>query len=130
MEKDKPDGTERERCSFCGRLPSKSQRLFTGTQASICETCVAACSDMMVAESEEEKSAAPPPPLPLPKPTEIKAFLDHYIVGQDLAKRTVAVAVYNHYKRINLNSSDDGVELDKSNILLIGPTGTGKPQPT
>lgn len=126
MEKDKFDGTERERCSFCGRLPSKNQRLFTGTQASICETCVAACSDMMVAESEEEKNASPPPPLPLPKPTEIKAFLDHYIVGQDLAKRTVAVAVYNHYKRINLKSSDDGVELDKSNILLIGPTGTGK----
>ncbi len=126
MEKDTKDGTERERCSFCGRLPSKNQRLFTGTQASICETCVAACSDMMASESEEEKETTPPPTLPLPKPTEIKAFLDQYIVGQEHAKRTVAVAVYNHYKRVNLASSDDGVELEKSNILLIGPTGTGK----
>jgi ATP-dependent Clp protease ATP-binding subunit ClpX len=117
----RPSG--QDRCSFCGRYPARTQRLFTGAQASICETCVSACADMMV-EATEEKST--PPPVPLPKPTEIKAFLDHYIIGQEEAKKTVAVAVYNHYKRVNLRSSDDGVELDKSNILLIGPTGTGK----
>jgi ATP-dependent Clp protease ATP-binding subunit ClpX len=78
----------------------------------------------MMVETEERKQ--PPPPVPLPKPTEIKAFLDHFIIGQDEAKKTVSVAVYNHYKRINLSHTDDDVELDKSNILLIGPTGTGK----
>ena len=121
-----PDESNRkngERCSFCGRMPAKNHRLFTGTQASICENCVSACSDMM-AETEERKS--PPPQVPLPKPTEIKAFLDQFIIGQEEAKKTVSVAVYNHYKRINLSSTDGDVELDKSNILLIGPTGTGK----
>jgi ATP-dependent Clp protease ATP-binding subunit ClpX len=112
-----------ERCSFCGRVPAVQQRLFTGTQASICEACVAACADMMT-ESDERKKL--PPPVPLPKPTEIKSFLDHYIIGQEQAKKTVAVAVYNHYKRINVSRSEDDVELDKSNILLLGPTGTGK----
>jgi ATP-dependent Clp protease ATP-binding subunit ClpX len=123
MSDDDKRTSRQDRCSFCGRYPAKTQRLFTGAQASICETCVSACSDMMT-EATEERST--PPPVPLPKPTEIKAFLDHYIIGQEEAKKTVAVAVYNHYKRVNLRSSDDGVELDKSNILLVGPTGTGK----
>ena len=115
--------TETDRCSFCGRVPARKERLFTGTHASICETCIAACSEMM-SETEDRRKA--PPPVPLPKPTEIKAFLDHYIIGQDEAKKAVSVAVYNHYKRINAASSEDDVELDKSNILLLGPTGTGK----
>jgi len=114
-----------EKCSFCGRTPATNQRLFSGSSAAICEQCVHVCSEML-AEGSEEKAKAPAPPVPLPKPTEIKSFLDHYIIGQEEAKRTVAVAVYNHYKRINLGTGDDGVELDKSNILLIGPTGTGK----
>jgi ATP-dependent Clp protease ATP-binding subunit ClpX len=74
-------------------VPARNQRLFTGTQASICETCISACSDMM-SETEDRKKT--PPPVPLPKPTEIRAFLDHYIIGQDEAKKTVSVAVYNH----------------------------------
>ena len=114
---------EHDRCSFCGRVPARNQRLFTGTQASICEACIAACSDMM-SETEDRKKV--PPPVPLPKPTEIKAFLDHYIIGQEEAKKTVSVAVYNHYKRINAAATESDVELDKSNILLLGPTGTGK----
>jgi ATP-dependent Clp protease ATP-binding subunit ClpX len=114
-----------ERCSFCGRHPAKNQRVFSGAQAVICEACVAACADLM-ADAVEEKPSASPPPVPLPKPTEIKAFLDQYVIGQEPAKKTVAVAVYNHYKRVNLSRTDDDVELDKSNILLLGPTGTGK----
>ncbi len=114
---------ENDRCSFCGRVPARKERLFTGTHASICETCIAACSEMM-AETEDRRKA--PPPVPLPKPTEIKAFLDHYIIGQVEAKKAVSVAVYNHYKRINAVSSEDDVDLDKSNVLLLGPTGTGK----
>ena len=114
-----------ERCSFCGRTPATHQRLFSGTSAAICEQCVHVCADMLT-DTTEDKSKDPAPQVPLPKPTEINSFLDHYIIGQEHAKKTVSVAVYNHYKRVNFSRTDDGVELDKSNILLIGPTGTGK----
>jgi ATP-dependent Clp protease ATP-binding subunit ClpX len=121
---DEPTRKGPERCSFCGRTPAVHHRVFTGTHASICEQCVTTCADMLAETGDEKKQV--PPPVPLPKPTEIAAFLDGYIIGQKDAKKTVAVAVYNHYKRINTARADDGVELDKSNILLIGPTGTGK----
>jgi len=124
MSMDESTRLKPERCSFCGRAPAVHHRIFTGTSASICEQCVTNCAEMLAETGEEKKKV--PPPVELPKPTEIAAFLDHYIIGQEDAKKTVAVAVYNHYKRINLARSDDGVELDKSNILLIGPTGTGK----
>jgi ATP-dependent Clp protease ATP-binding subunit ClpX len=125
MSSDDSSRPKTERCSFCGRAPATHQRLFSGNNASICEQCVTVCADMLV-EPAEEKRKSPPTPVPLPKPTEINAFLNHYIIGQERAKKTVSVAVYNHYKRINTGHSDDGVELDKSNILLLGPTGTGK----
>jgi ATP-dependent Clp protease ATP-binding subunit ClpX len=112
-----------ERCSLCGRVPAVHHRVFTGTSGAICETCVQTCVEML-SESRDE-ARKPASPVPLPKPTEIAAFLDHYIIGQEEAKKTVSVAVYNHYKRIN-TQGDDGVDLDKSNILLVGPTGTGK----
>lgn len=109
------------RCSFCGRLGSGGLKVISGPQASICSDCIKVCSDLM---SQKSWSG---PKLDVLAPKEIKAFLDEYVIGQEKAKRTLAVAVYNHYKRIlNVNAVDSSVELEKSNILLAGPTGTGK----
>lgn len=107
------------RCSFCGK-PETQARLIAGPGVCICSDCVQACSDLL---QEEEVTDLLPDHLPTPK--EMKAYMDNYIVGQDNAKIALAVAVYNHYKRIYL-SHDTDVELQKSNILLIGPTGSGK----
>ncbi len=126
------DGTtgSHHRCNFCGKSASKVKRLFAGYEAFICNDCVALCHDILISSPvyEEEEEA-----IALPKPSEIKAFLDQYVIGQELTKKNVAVAVYNHYKRINTlaerkkdKKSSDEIELEKSNILLIGPTGTGK----
>ncbi len=118
------------RCNFCGKPASKVKRLFAGYEAFICNECVNLCHDILettpdVGDADET--------FEVPKPIEIKAFLDKFVIGQEFAKRNVAVAVYNHYKRINDMASgsqqrkkDSEVELEKSNILLIGPTGTGK----
>ena len=106
-------------CSFCGRSESQV-RLIAGPDVYICSECVQACSDLLRENSEQTGGLDH-----LPTPMEIKAYMDGYIVGQDDAKITLAVAVYNHYKRIFL-ASDSDVELQKSNILLIGPTGSGK----
>jgi len=119
------------RCSFCSKPAGQVRRLFSGYESYICDECVELCNDLLRSAPE---TSAPESITAPPTPAEIKGYLDQYVIGQDQAKRTVAVAVYNHYKRINsqLESrmdgqvSDDEVELEKSNILLLGPTGTGK----
>ena len=121
----------RERCSFCGRSREKIKKLFSGPGGVyICDLCVRLCGQILVKEEEEatrdRTRAKPLPPRELFKPAQIARELDQYIVGQERAKRQLAVAVYNHYKRIwsGVNASD--VELEKANILLVGPTGSGK----
>ena len=111
------------RCSFCGRGQDEVARLVSGPSVYICSECVKLCNDILEGELEREQPAASGA---LPKPAEIKRMLDEYVVGQNRAKKTLAVAVYNHYKRIYQQSPTGDVELEKSNILLIGPTGTGK----
>ena len=113
------------RCSFCGTPEHQAGRLIAGPGVYICSDCVAACTDLLRDEIEMEESTALRTPEKLPTPMEIKAFMDHYIVGQEEAKIALSVAVYNHYKRIYFGGNSD-VELQKSNILLIGPTGSGK----
>jgi ATP-dependent Clp protease ATP-binding subunit ClpX len=98
-------------------------KIITGPSVHICNECVKLCNDVL---SEDKKQTLPWETGNLPKPLEIKDFLDEYVIGQDRAKKILSVAVYNHYKRIRSNVNLDGVELDKSNILLVGPTGTGK----
>ncbi len=111
------------RCSFCGRGQDEVARLVSGPSVYICSECVKLCNDILEGELEREQPATSGQ---LPKPTEIKRILDDYVVGQNKAKKTLAVAVYNHYKRIYSPPPPGEVELEKSNILLIGPTGTGK----
>ena len=113
------------RCSFCGKRENQAARLIAGPGVYICSDCVAACSDLLRDEIEMEETGGLRVPDKLPTPMEIKSFMDHYIIGQDEAKVALAVAVYNHYKRIYFGAECD-VELQKSNILLIGPTGSGK----
>ncbi len=116
---------EKERhCSFCGKKESEVRQLIASPEGTfICENCVEICKTML--DEALEKDGAENAAVPLKKPAELKEELDKYIVGQDKAKRVLSVAVYNHYKRI-LNAGKDDVELQKSNILLIGPTGSGK----
>ena len=111
------------RCSFCGRRENQAPRLIAGPGVYICADCVDACKDLLRDEYELEEGIAAPEHLPTPM--EIKSFMDQYIIGQDEAKIALSVAVYNHYKRIYFGGESD-VELQKSNILLIGPTGSGK----
>ena len=113
------------RCSFCGRRENQAGRLIAGPGVYICNECVQACSELLRDEITYDEDGNFRAPETLPTPMEIKAFMDHYIVGQDDAKVALSVAVYNHYKRIFYGSNSD-VELQKSNILLIGPTGCGK----
>ncbi len=111
-------------CSFCGKTQSDVAKLIAGPGVYICNECVALCNDIIAEEidREEPKSSS----TPLPKPSDIKKTLDEYVIGQDLAKKVLSVAVYNHYKRIDYRGTKDDVEIAKSNILLIGPTGCGK----
>ena len=113
------------RCSFCGKRENQASRLIAGPGVYICSDCVAACSELLRDEYDLEPAGAPQAPDRLPTPMEMKTFMDRYIIGQDDAKVALSVAVYNHYKRIYFGSDSD-VELQKSNILLIGPTGSGK----
>jgi ATP-dependent Clp protease ATP-binding subunit ClpX len=110
-------------CSFCGKNQDDVRKLIAGPTVYICDECIELCNDIIAEEWEEEKSRSFGD---LPKPAEIKAILDQYVIGQERAKKSLAVAVHNHYKRVNARMSFDDVELTKSNILLIGPTGCGK----
>ena len=113
------------RCSFCGKRESQVDRLIAGPGVFICSECVKSCSELLREEMQYDARGKLRAPEKLPTPMEIKAFMDSYVVGQDEAKISLAVAVYNHYKRIYFGNDSD-VELQKSNILLIGPTGSGK----
>jgi ATP-dependent Clp protease ATP-binding subunit ClpX len=108
-------------CSFCGKSEHEVRKLIAGPSVYICDECVDLCNDII-----REEVHAKPQTKGLPKPQEIRAVLDEYVIGQDQAKKILSVAVYNHYKRLSLKGSADGVEIAKSNILLIGPTGSGK----
>lgn len=113
------------RCSFCGKSQNEVKKLIAGPGVYICDECIELCNDIIAEERDREESAKPT--LKVPKPVDIKAHLDDFVIGQDQAKKALAVAVHNHYKRINASSGKkDDVELQKSNILLIGPTGSGK----
>ena len=118
------DGVDLLKCSFCGKSQKQVKKLIAGPGVYICDECIDLCNEII----EEEFSSTPEVSFTeLPKPVEISAYLDDYVVGQDPAKRKLAVAVYNHYKRIRSGEHRrDDVELQKSNILLIGPTGCGK----
>jgi ATP-dependent Clp protease ATP-binding subunit ClpX len=111
------------KCSFCGRGQDEVTKLVSGPSVYICNECIKLCNDIL--EEEMGRDAATVT-VDLPKPAEIRALLDEYVIGQDRAKKILSVAVYNHYKRINSTLDDDPTELEKSNVLLIGPTGTGK----
>ena len=112
-----------KRCSFCGRSENEVSFLINGTFGNICEECAAYAYDLI---QENKKPIYQESIGDMKKPKEIKDFLDQYIIGQDIAKERIAVAVYNHYKRINAANLDNDVEIEKSNILLLGPTGSGK----
>ncbi|HET9605027.1 MAG TPA: ATP-dependent Clp protease ATP-binding subunit ClpX [Gemmatimonadales bacterium] len=112
------------RCSFCGKSKDSVRKFISGPSVYICNECITLCNEILAEDEEREVADSI---TQVPTPLELKEVLDQYVIGQDNAKRALAVAVYNHYKRINAQSGrDSDVELDKSNILLIGPTGTGK----
>jgi len=112
------------RCSFCGKSKDAVRKFISGPSVYICNECIALCNEILAEDEEREVQDAI---TQVPTPAEIKAILDQYVIGQEQAKKTLAVAVYNHYKRINSQTAKDSdVELEKSNILLIGPTGVGK----
>ena len=111
------------KCSFCGKNQDQVKRLIAGPGVYICDECIDLCSDIIQDEFEDNVELDT---TALPKPNEIKEYLDQYVIGQERAKRALSVAVYNHYKRVKANMLDDDIELQKSNILLLGPTGSGK----
>jgi len=111
------------RCSFCGKSQNEVKKLIAGPTVYICNECIDICNEIISDDQQAESVASRPP---LPKPGEIKDFLDEYVIGQDETKKRLAVAVYQHYKRIELARRRNDIEIQKSNILLIGPTGTGK----
>jgi ATP-dependent Clp protease ATP-binding subunit ClpX len=111
------------RCSFCGKSKESVKKFISGPSVYICNECVSLCNEILAEEEEREAAEAVPR---VPTPREIKDTLDQYVIGQESAKRSLAVAVYNHYKRVNHHGVLDDVEIDKSNIMLIGPTGVGK----
>ncbi len=122
------DKTTLLRCSFCGKSQEEVKKLVAGPTVYICNECVALCNDIL---REEEKTEEPKPGIPkarltIPRPAEIKEILDQYVIGQERAKRILSVAVHNHYKRLTAKTGPQEVELQKSNVMLIGPTGVGK----
>ncbi|MDB2386725.1 ATP-dependent protease ATP-binding subunit ClpX [Shewanella sp.] len=122
--KDSGDGSKLLYCSFCGKSQHEVKKLIAGPSVYVCDECVELCNDII---KEEIKEISPKQDQEkLPTPHELRAHLDDYVIGQDKAKKVLSVAVYNHYKRLKNASPKDGIELGKSNILLIGPTGSGK----
>jgi len=111
------------RCSFCGKSKDAVKKFISGPNVYICNECIALCNEILAEEEEREAAGRF---TEVPTPAEIKSTLDEYVIGQELAKKTLSVAVYNHYKRINHRNLVDDVEIEKSNILLLGPTGVGK----
>ena len=111
-------------CSFCGKSQHEVRKLIAGPSVFVCDECVDLCNDIIREEIQGKESGSTKRKLPIPE--EIKNTLDQYVIGQESAKKVLSVAVYNHYKRLNYESSADDVELGKSNILMVGPTGTGK----
>ena len=113
------------KCSFCGKTQDQVRKLVAGPGVYICDECIELCNEIIEEEFSEDVEVELKD---VPKPKDIRAILDQYVIGQDEAKKTLSVAVYNHYKRINkgLMKAADDVELQKSNILMIGPTGSGK----
>lgn len=118
------DEKKQLKCSFCGKTQDQVKRLVAGPGVYICDECIELCSEIIEEEFDDIRADAEVGDIP--KPKEIKAILDQYIVGQEKAKKSLAVAVYNHYKRINSDTRNNDVEIQKSNILMIGPTGCGK----
>ena len=116
-------GDKHLRCSFCGKSKDSVKKFISGPSVYICNECVSLCNEIL---AEEEEREAVETQLPSPTPIEIKDILDEYVIGQDEAKRALAVSVYNHYKRVNHQGVLDEVEIEKANILLMGPTGVGK----
>ena len=119
----KYDDKKQLKCSFCGKNQDQVKRLIAGPGVYICDECIELCSEIIADEFEESVEFDAKS---LPKPQEIKKYLDDYVIGQERAKKALSVAVYNHYKRVNSKDDNDDVELQKSNILLLGPTGSGK----
>ena len=135
---------QQNQCCLCGKSKEQVRKLIVGLHGAVCGECIDLCNDILRNDhgerpGRESSMGAPvaeaPMPRPatvredkVPKPKEIVGYLDQYVIGQEPAKRALSVAVYNHYKRINDISSDDEVELQKSNILMVGPTGSGKTQ--
>jgi len=111
------------KCSFCGKLQDQVKKLVAGPGVYICDECIELCNEIIEEELNEDLGLELGD---IPKPKEIKEILDQYVIGQEDAKKSLAVAVYNHYKRINLGGKIDDVELQKSNIVMLGPTGSGK----
>ncbi|MGZ8163411.1 MAG: ATP-dependent Clp protease ATP-binding subunit ClpX, partial [Methylobacter sp.] len=124
-DKNSKDGDKLLYCSFCGKSQHEVRKLIAGPSVYVCDECVDLCNDIIKDELQDESSFSFGGG-ELPKPKEIKEELDNYVIGQENAKKILAVAVYNHYKRLRSKSKKDSVELAKSNILLIGPTGSGK----
>ena len=118
---------DKVRCSFCNKTQGQVRKLIAGPSGVyICDECVGICSDIIEEELEDDEEVVERTDINLLKPVEIKEFLDEYVIGQEEAKKVLSVAVYNHYKRITAEPVDDGVELQKSNIIMLGPTGSGK----
>ena len=111
-------------CSFCGKSQHEVRKLIAGPSVFVCDECVELCNDIIREEVQEQSASVTGSDLPTPH--EIKDILDEYVIGQERAKKVLSVAVYNHYKRLETEQKKDDVELAKSNILLIGPTGSGK----
>jgi len=124
VDRRRDDGHGNLQCSFCGKSQKEVKKLIAGPTVYICDECIGLCNDIIAEEVEREESLTTT--TPLPKPAEIKDILDEYVIGQERAKKILSVAVHNHYKRIDSKVSADDVELQKSNILLLGPTGSGK----